>query len=138
RDEAGASRKSGNVSISPYGGEYRTSMTQTDRPPQAKEPVVELRDIRHGFEGVQALRGVGIAVAAGEVVGLIVENGAGKSTLVKILTGVLQPDEGTRLLHGEEVRFASPRAARHAGIAAMYQEPLIFPDLSVAENIFVG
>ena len=113
-------------------------MTQTDRPPQAQEPVVELRDIRHGFEGVQALRGVGFAVAAGEVVGLIGENGAGKSTLVKILTGVLQPDEGTLLLHGEEVRFANPRAARHAGIAAMYQEPLIFPDLSVAENIFVG
>jgi rhamnose transport system ATP-binding protein len=104
----------------------------------AASPVVELRGVRHGFEGVQALRGVSFEVGAGEVVGLIGENGAGKSTLVKILTGVLQPDEGSLLLHGEPVRFASPRAARHAGIAAMYQEPLIFPDLSVAENIFVG
>jgi rhamnose transport system ATP-binding protein len=104
----------------------------------AASPVVELRGVRHGFEGVQALRGVSFEVGAGEVVGLIGENGAGKSTLVKILTGVLQPDEGTLLLHGEPVRFGSPRAARHAGIAAMYQEPLIFPDLSVAENIFVG
>src|SRR5438046_1686962 len=116
-------------------------MTQTppdSEPMPAASPAVELRDIRHGFEGVQALRGVSFEVGAGEVVGLIGENGAGKSTLVKILTGVLQPDEGTLLLEGEQVRFANPRAARHAGIAAMYQEPLIFPDLSVAENIFIG
>jgi rhamnose transport system ATP-binding protein len=112
-------------------------LPDSEPPPQAS-PAVELHDIRHGFEGVQALRGVSFDVGAGEVVGLIGENGAGKSTLVKILTGVLQPDEGTLLLHGEQVRFANPRAARHAGIAAMYQEPLIFPDLSVAENIFVG
>jgi rhamnose transport system ATP-binding protein len=107
-------------------------------PPPVAAPAVELRDIRHGFEGVQALRGVSFDVAAGEVVGLIGENGAGKSTLVKILTGVLQPDEGTLLIQGEQMRFANPRAARNAGISAMYQEPLIFPDLSLAENIFVG
>src|SRR5438874_4582965 len=116
-------------------------MTQTppdSEPMPTASPAVELRDIRHGFDGVQALRGVSFQVGAGEVVGLIGENGAGKSTLVKILTGVLQPDEGTLLLHGEPARFSNPRAARRAGIAAMYQEPLIFPDLSVAENIFVG
>src|SRR5437763_6613123 len=112
-------------------------MTQT-LPDSEPAPAVELREIRHGFEGVQALRGVSFEVGAGEIVGLIGENGAGKSTLVKILTGVIQPDEGALLLDGEPVRFANPRAARHAGIAAMYQEPLIFPDLSVAENIFVG
>src|SRR5215470_11681508 len=101
-------------------------MTQTvpDTGATTARPAVELRDVRHGFEGVQALRGVSFAVGAGEVVGLIGENGAGKSTLVKILTGVIQPDEGTLLIDGEPVRFGNPRAARHAGIAAMYQEPL--------------
>jgi rhamnose transport system ATP-binding protein len=113
-------------------------MTQTLPDSESTRPVFELRGIRHGFEGVQALRGVGLELHAGEVVGLIGENGAGKSTLVKILTGVLQPDEGELLLDGEPIRLSSPRVARNSGVAAMYQEPLIFPDLTVAENIFVG
>ena len=106
--------------------------------PTASAPVLELRGIRHGYAGVQALRGVSLELGAGEVLGLIGENGAGKSTLVKVITGVIQPDEGEVLLNGEPIRLSSPRVARNAGVAAMFQEPLIFPDLTVAENIFVG
>ena len=101
-------------------------------------PVVELRDIHHRYDGVQALRGVSFALKRGEVVGLVGENGAGKSTLVKILTGVVQPSQGTILVHGVEQHFSNPHAARVMGIAAMYQEPMLFPDLDVAENIFAG
>jgi rhamnose transport system ATP-binding protein len=101
-------------------------------------PVVELRDIHHRYDGVQALRGVSFALKRGEVVGLVGENGAGKSTLVKILTGVVQPSAGTILVHGVEQHVSNPQAARQLGIAAMYQEPMLFPDLDVAENIFAG
>ncbi len=100
--------------------------------------VVELRDIGHNYGGVQALQGVSFALNPGEVVGLVGENGAGKSTLVKILTGVVQPSQGTILVQGVEQHFAKPQAAREARIAAMYQEPMLFPDLDVAENIFAG
>ncbi len=101
-------------------------------------PVVELRDIRHSYGVVETLRGVSLALSAGEVVGLVGENGAGKSTLVKILTGIVQPTQGTILVQGSESHFATPRAARDSGIAAMYQEPMLFPDLSITENIFAG
>jgi rhamnose transport system ATP-binding protein len=101
-------------------------------------PVVELRDIRHNYGVVETLRGVSFALSPGEVVGLVGENGAGKSTLVKILTGIVQPAQGTIIVQGNERHFASPRAARDSGIAAMYQEPMLFPDLSITENIFAG
>jgi len=97
-----------------------------------------LRDISHSYGGVHALRGVSFALNRGEIVGLVGENGAGKSTLVKILTGVVQPAHGTILAQGAEHHFTNPHAAREAGIAAMYQEPMLFPDLDVAENIFAG
>ena len=74
----------------------------------------------------------------GEVLGLLGENGAGKSTIVKILTGVLEPDSGRILVDGRPHRIANPRAAHELGIAATYQEPMVFPDLDVAENIFAG
>jgi rhamnose transport system ATP-binding protein len=75
---------------------------------------------------------------AGEVHALLGENGAGKSTLIKIFTGVHMPDGGTLELEGKRVHFSGPRDARDAGIAAIYQEPSLFPDLDIAENIFVG
>lgn len=101
-------------------------------------PVVELRDISHSYGGVHALHGVSFALNRGEVTGLVGENGAGKSTLVKILTGVVRPGRGTILVQGVEQHLSNPHVARDAGIAAMYQEPMLFPDLDVAENIFAG
>ena len=84
------------------------------------------------------MRDVSLGFLAGEVHALLGENGAGKSTLVKLLTGVHQPDRGDILVNGEPVQLTTPLEARRRGIAAIYQEPLAFPDLSVAENIFMG
>ncbi|MFI5199623.1 MAG: ATP-binding cassette domain-containing protein, partial [Candidatus Limnocylindrales bacterium] len=74
----------------------------------------------------------------GEVHALVGENGAGKSTLVKILAGIHQPDAGTIRLDGEAVQNHGPAHARQLGIAVVHQEPRLFPDLSVAENVFIG
>ncbi len=101
-------------------------------------PIVELVDIHKSFGGVRAVRGVSMTIRAGEVLGLVGENGAGKSTLVKMLTGVLEPDRGHVLVDGRRQRIANPRTAREFGIAATYQEPVVFPDLDVAENVFAG
>ena len=101
-------------------------------------PVVELHGIHHSYGAVETLRAVSFSLARGEVVGLVGENGAGKSTIVKILTGVIQPIKGNIVVQGTERVFTNPRAAREAGIAAMYQEPMLFPDLSITENIFAG
>ncbi|MBB5139725.1 rhamnose transport system ATP-binding protein [Thermocatellispora tengchongensis] len=90
------------------------------------------------FGAVSALRGVSLELYAGEAHALAGENGAGKSTLVKTLAGVHRPDSGTVLLHGEPVVFHGPADAQAAGVAVIYQEPTLFPDLSVAENIFMG
>ncbi|NTU78837.1 MAG: sugar ABC transporter ATP-binding protein, partial [Chloroflexales bacterium] len=79
-----------------------------------------------------------LAVRSGEVLALLGENGAGKSTLIKIITGFYQPDAGEILLDGRPIAFASTRDALEQGVAAIYQEPSLFPDLDVAENIFVG
>ena len=99
---------------------------------------MELVDIHKSFGGVRAVRGVSMTIRAGEVLGLVGENGAGKSTLVKMLTGVLEPDRGHVLVDGRRQRIANPRTAREFGIAATYQEPVVFPDLDVAENVFAG
>jgi rhamnose transport system ATP-binding protein len=97
-----------------------------------------LEGVSKSFGAVAALREVRLDLAAGEAHALVGENGAGKSTLVKILAGVYQPDAGTVRLDGEPVMFGGPADARAAGIAVIYQEPTLFPDLSVAENIFMG
>jgi rhamnose transport system ATP-binding protein len=102
------------------------------------ENILELKNIRKSFSGVEVLHDVSFALRPGEVHALLGENGAGKSTLVKIITGVHQPDHGEILLHGQPVHFSDARESRQAGIAAIYQELTLFPDLDVAENIFVG
>lgn len=100
--------------------------------------ILEMRHISKNFAGVQALRDVSFDLQPGEVHALLGENGAGKSTLIKIITGVHQPDEGQIYLQGQPISFADPRQSREHGIAAIYQEPSLFPDLDIAENIFVG
>jgi rhamnose transport system ATP-binding protein len=104
----------------------------------AKEPVMQVQHISKSFGGVHALQDVHFEIFAGEVHAILGENGAGKSTLIKILTGVHPPDEGEMFFEGHPVRFAGTREAQEHGIAAIYQEPSLFPDLDVAENILVG
>ncbi len=105
---------------------------------QPVEPIVELQGIAKHFGGVQALRGVDFRLFAGEVHALVGENGAGKSTLVKILAGIHKPDEGVVKVDGKEIALRSPRQAQDLGIAVVQQEPMLFPDLDVAENVFMG
>ena len=102
------------------------------------EHILELNHISKSFTGVEVLHEVSFELRPGEVHALLGENGAGKSTLVKIMTGVHQPDKGEIFLNGEPVHFGDARDSRQAGIAAIYQELTLFPDLDVAENIFVG
>ena len=105
-------------------------------PPPA--PVISLEHAQKSFGAVHALEDGDIELFGGEVHGLVGENGAGKSTLVKILAGVHRPDGGRLLLDGEEAIFDNAKQSQAAGIAIIFQEPTLFPDLSVAENIFVG
>lgn len=101
-------------------------------------PVLEASGIEKSFGGVRALRGVSLALAAGEVHALVGENGAGKSTLIKIFTGAIAPDAGEIRLRGQLLEHNSPARARSLGIAAIYQQPALFPDLTVTENIALG
>ena len=101
-------------------------------------PVLELRDVSKSFGAVVALRSGTLAVSRGSIHALVGENGAGKSTLVKIAAGVHRRDGGTFRLDGEDVDFGSTADSKAAGIAVIYQEPTLFPDLSVTENIFMG
>ncbi|HOZ35219.1 MAG TPA: ATP-binding cassette domain-containing protein, partial [Tabrizicola sp.] len=102
------------------------------------QPVLRLRGIAKSFPGVKALSGVELDLYPGQVTALIGENGAGKSTIVKVLTGIYQPDEGTIELNGAAVRFPSADAAAKAGVTAIHQETVLFDDLTVAENIWLG
>ncbi|MFI6855994.1 sugar ABC transporter ATP-binding protein [Streptomyces sp. NPDC050416] len=101
-------------------------------------PVLEMTGIVKEFPGVRALSGVDFRLFPGEIHALMGENGAGKSTLIKVLTGVYSLDGGTITLDGESVRFGSPLQAQQAGISTVYQEVNLCPNLSVAENIFIG
>jgi rhamnose transport system ATP-binding protein len=101
-------------------------------------PLLRLSDTTKSYAGVHALRDASFELRAGEVHALVGENGAGKSTLVKIITGAVQPDGGEMLLDGSPVGPLSPRSARELGIAAIYQQPALFPELTVAENIALG
>jgi rhamnose transport system ATP-binding protein len=103
-----------------------------------RKPRLALDQAAKAFGAVQALVDGSITLFAGEAHALVGENGAGKSTLVKILAGVYQPDSGTLAIDGQPVVLSGPNAARDAGISIIYQEPTLFPDLTVAENIFMG
>ncbi|MEV6318740.1 sugar ABC transporter ATP-binding protein [Streptomyces sp. NPDC051776] len=110
-------------------------MYQSDSDPVL---VLALRGVSKSFGAVRALQDVSLQLHAGEAHALAGENGAGKSTLIKILAGVHRPDTGEVLLAGRPVDFHGPGDAWDAGIAVVYQEPALFPDLSIAENIFMG
>lgn len=100
--------------------------------------VLALESVSKRFGQTAALSEVQLDLRPGEIHALVGENGAGKSTLIKIMTGIHQPDAGTIRLDGNEVTIPNASAAQRLGVAAIYQEPLIFPDLNVAENIFIG
>lgn len=103
-----------------------------------KPPVLEMRHIDKRFDTTQALDDVSLQLFPGEIHALLGENGAGKSTLIKIMTGIYPPDEGEILLDGKPIEIRNSIQAQAFGIAAIYQEPMVFPDLNVAENIFIS
>jgi rhamnose transport system ATP-binding protein len=105
---------------------------------ESKTPIIALAGASKAYGAVRAAKGVSIALRPGEVRALAGENGAGKSTIVRMLAGVQRPDEGDVLVEGVPVVFHGPADARDAGVAVIYQEPTLFPDLSVAENVMMG
>jgi rhamnose transport system ATP-binding protein len=106
--------------------------------PTTSNPVLEAREITKSFGGIRALKGVSLQLFPGEVHALVGENGAGKSTLIKVLTGALQPDSGEIWLRGERIENTTPALTRALGVSVVYQEPALFPDLTVAENLALG
>lgn len=104
----------------------------------AEDYILELKGITKIFPGVKALNNVQFQLKRGEVHALMGENGAGKSTFIKVITGVHAAEEGEMFLNGKKVRFKGPKDAQAAGIAAVYQHPTSYPELSVTENIFMG
>ena len=125
------------------GVHLKFALSSTDTPNQKApspmtEPRITLSGITKTFPGVRALHKVGLELYPGQVTALIGENGAGKSTLVKTMTGIYQPDEGEIRINGKLAELSSPHAAFRLGITAIHQETVLFDDLSVAENIFLG
>jgi simple sugar transport system ATP-binding protein len=104
----------------------------------SKQPVLEVTGIHKAFPGVKALSDAGLRLFPGEVHTLMGQNGAGKSTLIKVLTGVYQPDAGSIVLEGRAIQPRSTQDAQNLGISTVYQEVNLCPNLSVAENIFIG
>src|SRR3954453_17414402 len=104
----------------------------------AEAPILALDGASKSYGAVRAARGVSIELRSGEVRALAGENGAGKSTIVRMLAGVQRPDSGRVLVDDEPVDFHGPADARDAGVAVIYQEPTLFPDLAVAENVMMG
>jgi ribose transport system ATP-binding protein len=105
---------------------------------EAAVPLLRLEGVSKRYGGVRALERADLAVEAGRVHAILGENGAGKSTLIKVIAGVVEPDEGVMYLEGKEVRFARPADANAAGIACIFQELSLIPDLSVADNIVIA
>ena len=104
----------------------------------SNQPVLEVLNISKRFDMTQALEDVSLKMYPGEIHALVGENGASKSTLIKILTGLQQADQGELRLSGTLVKISNSQEAQAYGITAIYQEPLLFPDLDVAENIFIS
>lgn len=102
------------------------------------QPLLQLRGIEKSFPGVKALNGASLAVYPGRVMALVGENGAGKSTMMKVLTGIYSMDAGSLHWLGKEVTFSGPKASQEAGIGIIHQELNLIPQLTVAENIFLG
>src|SRR5258708_31920934 len=102
------------------------------------EPLLRMTLIDKRFPGVQALDNVGLEVLPGEIHALLGENGAGKSTLIHILSGAQQPDSGTIEFGGQRVTMASPHDAQRRGIVTIYQEFTLAPNMTIAENVFIG
>jgi rhamnose transport system ATP-binding protein len=101
-------------------------------------PILALRSVSKTFGMTVALTDMTLELFAGEVHAIVGENGAGKSTMIKIMTGIYQPSAGHIELDGKEVTISGSKTARLMGIAAVYQEPMVFPDLDVTENIFIS
>src|SRR5215204_4892091 len=114
------------------------SLDETVPAPGDERPVLEMMHVSKQFGVTLALDDVSLELRRGEIHALLGENGAGKSTLIKIMTGIQTQDRGEIRIDGSTVRVASSQDAQRLGVAAIYQEPMIFPDLSVAENIFIG
>ncbi|MEO0403043.1 MAG: sugar ABC transporter ATP-binding protein [Pseudomonadota bacterium] len=112
--------------------------TQPSEGPVREVAVLELDRVTKTFPGVKALSEVSLRLIPGKVTALVGENGAGKSTVVKILTGIYQPDGGAIRVDGHPTRFPVPQAASDSGVTAIHQETVLFDELSVAENIFLG
>src|SRR5690625_596943 len=118
-------------------------MPQRESVPQAPETdspdaLLSMSGITKSFGGTQALNDASLRVSAGEVHALLGENGAGKSTMMNILSGVLAPDDGTIQIDGKPVSFSSPAASQAAGVAMIHQELDLVPQLTVAQNLFLG
>ncbi|MBV8633537.1 MAG: sugar ABC transporter ATP-binding protein, partial [Burkholderiaceae bacterium] len=105
---------------------------------QQASPILELHGISKQFPGVRALSDAGLRLYPGEVHALMGQNGAGKSTLIKVMNGVIAPDTGRILLEGKAIHPSSTLEAQSLGISTVYQEVNLCPNLSVAENIFIG
>lgn len=103
-----------------------------------QKPILELVEITKIFGQTRALSNMSLALYPGEVHAIVGENGAGKSTMIKIMTGIHQPTDGQILVDGDVKTISNSQVAREAGVAAIYQEPMVFPDLNVAENIFIS
>lgn len=112
--------------------------SELGRPAGSRIPVVEAIGVSKSFPGVRALDDVTLRCDAGSIHALVGENGAGKSTLMKILAGAYQPDRGEIRVRGSAVTWAGPSAARRGGISTVFQELTLVPDLSIAENVFLG
>ena len=102
------------------------------------ETILEMTDISKSFPGVKALDGVDFKLRKGEIHALMGENGAGKSTLIKVITGVYEKDAGIITLQGEPIHFKAPEEAQNKGIGTVYQEIMLCPNLTVAENMYIG
>lgn len=102
------------------------------------EPLLELKDIDKSFPGVKALSGATLRIYLGRVMALVGENGAGKSTLMKVLTGIYKKDAGEIIYQGESCTFSGPKSSQEAGIGIIHQELNLIPELTIAENIFLG